>query len=249
MPDKRQHRGPHPEDAKLFATAQVPALQAATSDLSWLFERGYAATSALKLVGDRYGLTARQRTAVARCACTARQRQRRLEHRVSPDDLTGSTLWIDGYNVLTSIEAALAGGVLIRGRDGCLRDMASMHGSYRRVEETIPALTLLGEQFSTWRISHCRWLLDEPVSNSGRLRSLMEQTAAARNWPWDIDLVPDPDPILATADSCVATADSEILDNAARWLNVVDRVVAAHVPAPWIVDLSESNGDTDRSGD
>lgn len=249
MPDKRQHRGPHPEDAQLFAPAHVPALQSATFDLSWLFDRGYAMTSALKLVGDRYGLTARQRTAVSRCACTTEQRQQRRLRRQSPHDLKGETLWIDGYNVLTSIEAALAGGVLIRGRDGCLRDMASMHGSYRKVEETVPALTLLGEQFSAWRIAHCRWLFDEPVSNSGRLHSLMEETAATHNWPWEIELVPDPDPLLTQAACCIATADSEILDKACRWLNVVDLIVAAHVPAPWIVDLSVSNLDAGPARD
>jgi hypothetical protein len=54
-------------------------------------------------------------------------------------------LWIDGYNVLTSIEAALSGGVILRARDGCYRDMASMHGSYRKVEETISAIHILGE--------------------------------------------------------------------------------------------------------
>ena len=52
-------------------------------------------------------------------------------------------LWIDGYNVLTTIEAALAGAVIIAGRDGCYRDMASMHGSYRKVEETSPAIELI----------------------------------------------------------------------------------------------------------
>ena len=33
------------------------------SDLSWLLEKGYADRSALKLVGDRYRLRQRQRTA------------------------------------------------------------------------------------------------------------------------------------------------------------------------------------------
>jgi hypothetical protein len=36
MPDRRVHRGPHSEDHKLFAQACVPALRAATCDLSWL---------------------------------------------------------------------------------------------------------------------------------------------------------------------------------------------------------------------
>jgi len=34
--------------------------------------------------------------------------------------------------------------VILAARDGAYRDMASMHGSYRKVAETLPALELLG---------------------------------------------------------------------------------------------------------
>ena len=74
MPDRRTHRGPHPEDAELFATAAIPALRAAAADLTWLLDRGYAVSSSLKLVGDRHYLAVRQRVAVARCVCTSVQR-------------------------------------------------------------------------------------------------------------------------------------------------------------------------------
>jgi hypothetical protein len=37
----------------LFADESIPALRLATSDLSWLLTRDYAAASALKLVGEQ----------------------------------------------------------------------------------------------------------------------------------------------------------------------------------------------------
>ncbi len=58
MPDRRKHRGPHPEDRRLFAPEALPRLRAAAGDLSWLLSRGYAPESSLKLVGDRYALAA-----------------------------------------------------------------------------------------------------------------------------------------------------------------------------------------------
>lgn len=70
MPETRKHRGPHPNDPKLFAAAHVPRLCQAVADLSWLLGRGYAINSALKLTGDRYNLTDRQRLAVRRSACS-----------------------------------------------------------------------------------------------------------------------------------------------------------------------------------
>ena len=56
MPDRRHHRGPHPDDASLFAPSVWPVLREAVADYCWLLSHGYASNSSLKLVGDRYEL-------------------------------------------------------------------------------------------------------------------------------------------------------------------------------------------------
>jgi hypothetical protein len=147
-------------------------------------------------------------------------------------------LWIDGYNVLTSIEAALSGAVILHARDGCYRDMASMHGSYRKVEETIPAIHLLGDLISEWDVATCRWLLDEPVSNSGRLKTMLRKVSDERTWKWYAELVSDPDSILISTDQIVASADSRILDESRRWFNLARVAIDSRVRDAWIVDLS-----------
>lgn len=238
MPDHRKHRGPHPQDDQLFGVEESAALRAATRDLSWLLTQYYASTSALKLVGDRYRLNARQRVAVARCACGDQEGKRRREHELYVADLHAHELWIDGYNVLTTIEAALAGGVVLHARDGCYRDMASMHGSYRRVDETIPAIHILGELLQQWNVAACHWLLDQPVSNSGRLKTMLREAGEARGWPWDVELVPDPDAILKRIDKIVSSSDSQILDQAQRWFNLAKVAIDSRVGDAWIQDLS-----------
>ncbi|HVT28234.1 MAG TPA: DUF434 domain-containing protein [Lacipirellulaceae bacterium] len=238
VPDHRKHRGSHPEDSRLFAFENLSKLREATRDLSWLLSRGYASPSALKIVGDRYLLDARQRIAVARCACGEEAKSRRQRHEVSVAALAGHALWIDGYNVLTSIEAALSGGVILKAQDGCYRDMASMHGSYRSVAETIPAINFLGELAATWNVSGCHWLLDQPVSNSGRLKMLLEEISASRNWHWTVELTPTADPILCHASHIVATSDSHILDRATRWFNMARVAIDSYVAGAWTVDLS-----------
>ena len=237
MPDTRTHRGPHPDDARLFGPEARPALREAAGDLSWLLSRGYVNPSALKLVGDRYRLTARQRTAVERSTCSDADRARREAHRVDAREVEGRPLRLDGYNVLTTIEAALAGGVILAGRDGAYRDMASMHGSYRKVAETRPALELLGEVIAAMGVSECLWYLDRPVSNSGRLKKIIEDLAAERGWSWSVELVPDPDALLAETDQVVATADSAILDRCHAWCNLARETIARHVPEADVVEL------------
>ena len=238
MPDQRKHRGPHPEDQQHFAEENLARLRAATADLSWLLTRGYASRSALKAVGDRYHLAARQRLAVVRCASGDEAITRRQQHQVSIAELAGHELWIDGYNLLTSIEAALSGGVILHARDGCYRDMASMHGSYRKVAETIPAIHLLGELMAEWNVASCRWLLDQPVSNSGRLKTILRVVATQRGWNWHAELVVDPDYVLRRIDQIATTADSQILDQVQRWFNFAKYAIDLRVSDAWIVNLS-----------
>ena len=210
------------------------------SDLSWLFDHQYACKSALKLVGDRHELTQRQRMAVMRCACSDAARERRGAGRVTPVQLAGEELLLDGYNVLTTIEAALAGGVILSARDGCFRDLASVHGTYRKVAETHPAIELLGSWIASQRLARCVWYLDRPVSNSGRLKTILREYAEQNGWDWRIELVPDPDPILARASAVVATADSVILDRCARWINLAREIVTTCVPSAHLIDLSDT---------
>jgi hypothetical protein len=227
MPDARRHRGPHPKDGELFAAEAHPALLSAVSDYSWLLTRGYSEVSALKLVGDRYRLLERQRTAVMRCSCSDQALARRTVHRVEADALRGAAVEIDGFNVLTTVEAALAGGVLLAGRDGCLRDMASMHGSWRKVAETRPAAEIAGRFLHECGAASCRWLLDSPVSNSGRLSQLLRDVATENGWPWNVETVPSPDAVLAVSNEIVLTADSAILDRCGRWFNAGAALVAS----------------------
>jgi hypothetical protein len=238
MPDTRSHRGAHPEDAALFARERWPALQNATADLCWLLDRGYAIRSSVALVGDRHALTDRQRIAIARCACSQAQAERRHAHELAPAALADGELWIDGYNLLISIEAALGGGVILKGRDGCYRDLASLHGTYRTVSETEPALQLIGEALAGWSVRECRWFLDRPVSNSGRLKTRILELAATHGWRWDVQLEFSPDKLLSESPAIVASSDSVVLDRCARWSNVAREIIAAHVPTAAVVPLA-----------
>jgi hypothetical protein len=240
MPDSRTHRGPHPEDERLFAPAAWPGLRQATAELSWLLSRDYASPSALKLVGDRHHLDVRQRHALERAACADALRIGRETRRVSLNQLARRTLCLDGYNVLITVEVALAGGVILACRDGTYRDIASLHGTYRRVSETLPALELLGRMTAALGAGPWIWYFDRPVSNSGRLKQTMEQLAGERGWPWQVELVPDPDAVLSATAEIVATADSVVLDRCRRWCNLAREVVATHVPDARVVRLGDN---------
>jgi hypothetical protein len=245
----------------LFAPALIPRLREAVADFSLLLTKGYAGKSALKLVGDRFSLTQRQRLAVMRSSCSDQQRQSRGERCVPIEALAGQSLAIDGYNLLITIEAALSGGVIFRGRDGCFRDLASIHGTYRKVEETIPAIRLIGEFLTEIRVAEALWLLDSPVSNSGRLKTLLGELARENHWPWEIRLTISPDAELRSQltvpgsqfptnrqlptahrqlPAVVVTTDSVILDAGQKWTNLAAEIITQRLPSASIVETGPS---------
>lgn len=241
MGDSRGHRGPHPLDEQLFSPEALPELRRAVMDLSWLRSRGYAETSAVKLVGDRYQLRQRQRVAIRRCACSDTAVARRSSSRLWPNDLAGKPLEIDGLNVITTIEVFLSSGVLLLGRDGCMRDMASFHGSYRLVHETGPAVDMLIDVVGALGAAGATAYIDRPVSNSGRLAETIRRAAATKGVDLEAITADRVDDVLASSKFVVATSDSAILDACSAWLNlarlVVERHADGHAPM-WLLDLS-----------
>jgi len=238
MPDKRTHRGPHPADEKLFAAGAISNLLRAIADFSLLLTKGYAEKSALKLVGDRFSLTQRQRLAVMRSACSDEQLASRNQRCIAPKNLEGKSIAIDGYNVLITIEAAMSGGVILKGRDGCFRDLASVHGTYRKVTETIPAVEMIGQFLREAGAGKTLWLLDSPVSNSGRLKTLIGELARKNNLDWDVELLLSPDSELKKTDAVVASSDSVVLDGCGSWINLAMEIIKSKLPSAKVIDLS-----------
>jgi hypothetical protein len=232
-------RGQHEKDERLFADDVLPTLRRAVEELSWLLGRGYAEKSALALVGDRYQLRSRQRLAVWRCACGDAEARDRLARRLAPPALRGEGVAIDGFNVLITTEAALSGGIVLIGNDGWTRDIASIHGSYRRVEQTPRAIELLGAVLADAGVASARWLLDRPVSNSGRLAELLRAHAEQNELAWTVELVDDPDGVLAETEAVAATSDGWILDRARRSCDLPGEAIARGIPDAHLLDLRE----------
>ena len=128
--------------------------------------------------------------------------------------------------------------MVLRCRDECLRDLASVHGSYRSVQETDRALVLIGDGLTGLAPRAVTWLLDRPVSNSGRLAGRLTGIAAEHGWPWEVELLFNPDTALRASDRIIVSSDSLVLDSAARWANLPSYLVP-QIPEAWVVDLRE----------
>ena len=216
-------------------------MREATHDLCWLLDRGYSSHSAIELVGNRYNLISRQRMAVSRCACSMEAVQQRQERQIASELVRGRELWIDGYNVLTVLEGALAGGVVLLGRDGCCRDIAGIHRRYRKVSETEPVLRMIGATAVNWGVTCCRWWLDKPVSNSGRLKGFIQELAARAGWNMVVELDFNPDKVLWESKQVIATSDGVVLDRCQSWVNLSREIISRRIPQARVINLSSSH--------
>ena len=239
MPDKRTHRGQHPLDKMLFAPSATAALKQAVADYSLLLTKGYAEKSSLKLVGDRFALTKRQRIAVMRNACSDQQLAIRKISMTPLQNIKNQQIAIDGYNLLITIESAIAKALIFKGRDNTFKDLASIHGTYKKVTETIPAINLIGNFLQKNQTTNALWLLDSPVSNSARLKTIIAQQAEKNNWNWEIKLLNNPDAELIKTQLIVATTDSVIIDKCKKWVNLAAEIIKKELTQTKIIDLSK----------
>ena len=205
--------GADPQELAAIAPQHLRRLRAAAWELSWLLSRDYAELSALKLVGDRHQLTKRQRMVVRRCATPPKHAAQRQARRCSRPD--GLDIAVDGFNQLVTTERGLAGGAVLRGRDGVVRDIASVHGTWRRSGRTAEALALLFDVLQPAR--SVVWILDAPVSNSGRLAALVRDCGAS-----DVRLEARADHALIETGCVLATGDGPVIDRAVGWLPLAE---------------------------
>jgi len=229
----RKHRGLAPEDRSFFEPERVALLQKAVCDLSWLLGRRYPPRASVILVGNHYQLTERERLAIVHAASDGKPRKTPE----TTDSIKGKSLCIDGFNLLITLEAALGGGIVLRGMDGCYRDIANIHGSYTLRLETEKAIALTGDAIKELEIKDTLWLFDRPVSNSGRLARLVNDTAEKLPAPMRAITADQVDTKVKTCKRVAITADSAILDSGTEWFNLAAWLIEHKIPDAKVIDL------------
>ncbi len=231
---KEVKRGFEPKDPVEFGEAASRKLSQAAEEIYFLLNRGYDTAQAVTFVGNHYLLSERQRMALTRILSPEQMVDlRRQKELASP---TGP-LQIDGFNLLITLEVALSGSLLIAGIDGTIRDLAGLRGSYRIVDKTVQAIDLLFSHLQSLQIKSAVIYLDQPVSNSGRLRALLLDKAQGAPFDLKVEIVPNPDRILWHYEN-VVTSDAIILNECASWYNLGRRIIETSIPNAWIYRLS-----------
>lgn len=230
-------RGYVPEDEKQFTGKQLELLQKAADEVQFLLDRGYDVKPVTTFVGNHYLFSERQRLALARSVSAKEYIQKRVNKELLQTERGNlpETVHIDGFNTVITLEVALSGSPVFYCRDGALRDLAGLRGTYRVIDKTQTAIELLLRQLKLLHISEAVFYLDAPVSNSGRLSGLIRQCAKRYSISVQTQIIPDVERVLEQMEG-VISGDAIILNCCKSWLNVLP-TIAEQIESVWKIQL------------
>ncbi|EOS38449.1 hypothetical protein C808_02650 [Lachnospiraceae bacterium M18-1] len=230
-------RGYVPEDEKQFTGKQLELLKKAADEVQFLLDRGYDVKPVTTFVGNHYMFSERQRLALARSVSSrewiAKRDNKELfqnEREDFPDKVH-----IDGFNTVITLEVALSGSPVFLCRDGTIRDLAGLRGTYRIIDKTQEAVERILRQLDLLNIAEACFYLDAPVSNSGRLSGLIRQCAEKYEVSVEVQIIPDVDRVLERLEG-VVSSDAIILNRCPSWLNMMPGIVEK-IESVWSIRL------------
>ncbi len=228
-------RGNMPSDVKEFSEEAVKKLYKAGQDLCYLLNQGYKMKGASVFVGNHYLLSERQRLALNRAISSKHCIEIRKEKEIDRIPIN-STVNIDGFNTIITLEIALSNSLLLRCMDGAIRDLAGLRGTYRLIDKTQTAILLIGEILKINKVNRVVFYLDSPISNSGKLKQHILEVLDEFDYEVQVETIPNVDSVLENLDN-VVTSDAVILDRCRSWINLNKMIMENHLKGYPLIDF------------
>lgn len=217
---------------RAFDDATIAKLRLAAEEVAWLTGRGYPIDRVGDFVANQHHLGDAERAALASGTCSEPQYRRRAARELEAEDVARRPLSVDTADVLSAIEAALAGRSVLQTLDGTVRAFGA--ASYAPGAATDDALARIFAAAKDLRPSMLRFLVSSSSSSSDLEARI---TARAKDAKAKVEIVAVPDVRAAMKkEKQVVSGDAVVLDAAGAWFNLVGRVLEG-IPTAKIVKL------------
>ncbi len=218
----------------------------AAKDYRYLLDRGYPQKAALNLVTSRYSLASEERSALMRCVHRTTDAVSIASKLISPTEVRGSSIVVDGYNTLLTILTALEGGPLFLCDDCVVRDVRSSYTKGITTNSLAKSLEALAIALSSLQPSHVLVILDKNVSHSAEHASIIRKVLLSCNINSSVELRQRADlGVLEHEAEAVSSSDYVILARARRIFDlggyVASRIVGTKIITCFISGLGEEN--------
>ncbi len=186
-------------------------LTEAYRDLKYLLNRGYRKGYALDFVANHYRLTLKERHLLARCVFPDSWIEEVKGKLLRPEDLKGTELAIDGFNVLITLESLLEGRAILC-EDSLVRDL-KYQGKYKLKEGTAELLAKIAKTLGELEVERAIFIYGRNVPKSGIVAAMTREALKGAGVDGEAILVKSPDHELKGFVS-VTTADTAIITRA-----------------------------------
>lgn len=206
----------------------------ASEDLRYLLNRDYPKDASLQLVGNRYNLDSDARHLLRRGVFPHARVEERGKKQVSVKDLKGKGLAIDGHNCLITLESALKNKPLLLADDNFIRDISGVSGGYRQSKETHEALALIMDLLATAGPREVLFLLDSPISGSGKLAARIRKMMEEHGIGGDASALKVPEHIMTEYEGIIASSDTAVIDQAEQVFDLAGYLIREKMRTPYI---------------
>jgi len=202
------------------------SLQEARKDFQYLLDRGFPRTGALNFVGNHYLLNEEQRNYLNRSVFSKKKIESRKKKLILLSDVKDKNVFIDGYNVLITVESICNSGdeFLVNCDDGVTRDIKAVFGKYKKDETTQEALNSIISLLKMFNPKSVLFFYDSPVSMRGKLARKTQKLLKSLEVQGDAQTASNVDAELVKlsreVEGVVATSDGIIIDNVETVLDI-----------------------------
>jgi len=154
--------------------------------------------------------------------------QRRMAKAVGLSALAGKTVFVDGYNVLITVESLLGGFPVYLCDDGFLRDTRGLFSGYKSSPSTAAALIEILDILAGARPALVVVLLDGQISRSGELAGQMREQMGKLGLPGEVRAARDVDHQLKVCggQGIVASSDGNVIDSISQAIDLPAEIAA-----------------------
>ncbi len=193
---------------------RLDLLREVAKDLRYLLDRGYHLEPALRFLANRWALNALEREILKRAVFPSKEARKRKKKIVSLERVRGKTLFIDGHNVLITVESGLLGHPVFLADDGLVRDARRLSRRFRPSATSSQALEAMFQVLEKSSPQEIVFFLDRPLSRSGELAALIREGLRERGLKGRVELIEAADQKLKEGVPLLASADAPLVDRA-----------------------------------
>jgi len=195
-------------------------LKQAAEESAWLVRRGYLTDAVAEFVASQRELDAEHRAVLRASTRLDAHYPHHIARELDPEDVAKRPLRVDAASVLSTVAAALRGGVLLQSPAGVVCDPGfTRPGSPTELDAAVDRIC---GALRAARPSLARWFVDDSAPWADALAASIGRRRGKLGM--ELERVPDGSAALAGA-SFVVSSDPAVLDQCVSWFNLVTRAL------------------------